>query len=112
MSDKAFADAFGVSDKTISRALSSLEGKGFISRNTKNVQKGKERHTTANFTKIEAVLNSSTTDKMTLANETTYSTTDKMSVPQETICPLGNGQNDLIKDKSNKNNISKDNFKF
>ena len=58
MSDCALASKFGVSEKTISRALKSLEDKGLIIRETKNVQSGKERHI------------KSTTDKMTFAQRT------------------------------------------
>ena len=114
-SDKALAADFGVSDKTISRAIAALEARGFIKRETKNVQKGKERHMTVCLDAIEAELkkrNESTTDKMTVVNETSNFTTDKMSVPERTNCPLGNGQNDLIKDKSEKNNSLKDKFIF
>lgn len=94
ISDKAMAEQFGVSDKTISRALTALEGKGLIKRETKNVKGGKERHIY-------------TTDKLTVD-----------SVQQPTKCPLttdnlsiDNGQNDLIKDNTKNKNI-KDNFIF
>ncbi len=118
-SDKALAADFGVSDKTISRALAALEARGFIKRETKNVQKGKERHMAVCLDAIEAKLkelknenDDSTTDKMSVVNKTSNSTTDKMSVPERTNCPLGNGQNDLIKDNIEKNNSLKDKFIF
>lgn len=82
MSDAAMGEMFGVSDKTISRALKVLEDKKLIVRETKNVQKGKERH-------------------IRLPK-------DKMSVVEETNCPLPKGQNDLIKE-NNKNINIKDN---
>lgn len=44
ISDKAMADMFGVSEKTISRALSTLEARGLIKRETKNIKGGRERH--------------------------------------------------------------------
>lgn len=44
MSDKAFAENFGVSDKTISRSIKVLEEKDLIRRETKSVKGGKERH--------------------------------------------------------------------
>ena len=92
MSDDAMSKQFGVSSKTISRALTVLEDKKLIVRETKNIQKGKERHI-----------------KLTRDNLTVDSSTrDKMSVPQETNCPLPKGQNDLIKEK-NKNINIKDN---
>ena len=78
ISDKAMAENFGVSDKTISRALATLEEKGLIRRETKNIKGGKERHIF-------------TTDKLSLED----ATTDKLS--------FDNGQNDLIKDKGGKN---------
>lgn len=91
MSDKALADLFGVSDKTISRTLKTLEDRGFIKRDTKSVKGGKERHIKLNAEMIEKEL---TKDKMTLD-----------SVQQQTKCPLSkdklsgvNRQNDLIKD--------------
>ena len=86
ISDKAMAEAFGVSDKTISRTMGALEEKGYITRDTKSTKGGKIRHITININKI-----------------------DKDS--QQTNCPLptdklslANGQNDLIKDniKDNK----------
>ena len=44
MSDKALAEQFGVSDKTISRAFTTLENKGLVKRVTKNIKGGRERH--------------------------------------------------------------------
>lgn len=115
MTDKAFAEAFGVSDKTISRAIGNLVDMKYLDRDTKSVQRGKERHLKVNIPIIEAKLKDSTTDKMSLVeNNTSQSTTDKMSLPEQTNCPLGNGQNDLIKDKGkdNKKDNSKDEFVF
>ncbi len=91
ISDKALAEAFGVSDKTISRTMSALEEKGYIVRDTKSTKGGKVRHILLNTSRIEEEL---ATDKMSIAENS-----------QETICPLatdklslGKGQNDLIKD--------------
>ena len=97
MSNAVMAKNFGVSEKTVSRAMTTLEEKGLIVRNTKNVQKGKERHITL------------TKDKLSLGNETNNSTTDKMSLPEKSNCPLRNGQNDPIKDNNKKINL-KDNM--
>ena len=44
ISDEALASQFGVSAKTVSRAIAALEEKGLITRETKNVKGGKERH--------------------------------------------------------------------
>lgn len=91
ISDKVLAENFGVSDKTISRTMKSLEDRGYIVRDTKNVKGGRERHIRVNKNKL-------TTDKMTLNSN-----------QQATICPLpidnltfANGQNDFIKDNINK----------
>lgn len=109
-SDKALAADFGVSEKTISRALSALEARGFIKRETKNIQKGRERHMKVCLENIEAKLKEIAKDKMTVGNETKNLTTDKMTVPQQTNCLFHNGQNDLIKDKSEEDNSIKDNL--
>ena len=86
MSDKTFADQFGVSEKTISRALTALEAKGLIKRETKNVRNGKERHIYL-------------TNRQ---NDCCIKPTDNLTVVQGTNCPLPNGQKDLIKDNSKK----------
>jgi DNA-binding transcriptional MocR family regulator len=91
------AEQFGVGDKTVSRALNHLEELGYITRETKNIKGGKERHI-------------HTTDKMTLVNDDKRPTTDKMSVVQQSNCPLYNGQNDSIKDNILKDNSLKDNY--
>lgn len=96
ISNATMANNFNVSEKTIARTLDSLENKGLIVRNTRNCQKGKERHITL------------AKDKMTLANETAK---DKMTLAEQTKCPLPKGQNDTIKDNTNKIR-EKDNIGF
>lgn len=103
MTDKAFAELFNVSEKTISRGLKTLEDKGFITRATKNIKGGKERHILINIKNINSKL---TTDNLTVDEDLQASksplTTDNLTVD--------NGQNDLIKDKlkDNINNITKE----
>lgn len=91
MSDKAFSEAFGVSESTISRELKVLEGKGFITRTTKNVKGGKERHITINNQKIEQAL---TNSKMKLDGDSQESNCCLSKVNLPVVKP----QNDLIKD--------------
>lgn len=53
ISDKTLAENFGVSESTIKREIKRLEELGYITRDTKNVKGGKERHITVNQDKIE-----------------------------------------------------------
>lgn len=105
ISNKVLAEQFGVSEKTISRAVEALEQRGFITRNTKNVKGGKERHMRVNLDKIEEEL---TKDNLSVVN-------DEPQKPQRTNCPLTTdkmslvkGQNDIIKDNGIDN--LKDNY--
>lgn len=93
ISDKTLAENFGVSESTISRTIKALETKGFIERETRNTQKGKERHL-----RIKERANS----KMTVAEN---SANVKMTVAQQSKCLLRTQQNDLIKDNIKDNNI-------
>ena len=95
ISDKQLAEQFGVSESTISRTIKSLESNGYITRETKNVKGGKERHL---FTTV----------KMTVDSDEKKSTTVKMTDVQQSNLPLYNSQNDIIKDNNLKDNI-KDN---
>lgn len=56
MSDKVFSEQFGVSEKTVSRTLASLEERHIIIKSTKNVKGGKERrlklYTTDNLSNV------------------------------------------------------------
>jgi hypothetical protein len=81
-----------VSEKTISRALGSLEEKKLIFRETKNVKGGKERHIHL------------TADKMTV-NDSHQPTKSPLSTDNLSIVK---GQNDLI--KYNIKNKRKDNY--
>lgn len=108
MGDKAFAEMLNVSEKTISRGMKVLEDKGYITRDTKNVKKGRERHIKVNLSKINEVL---ATDKMTVADTNEELPTDKMSVAQGTNCLLPNGQNDFIKE-NNKRKYKKENKEY
>lgn len=90
-SDKSFAGKLSVSERTISRAMTELENRGFITRHTKNVKGGRERHIILHLNKIEEAL---TTDKKSVVEDS-----------QQTNCPLStdkitvvNRQNDFIKE--------------
>lgn len=96
VSDKQFAEWFGVSESTVARALKSLEANSYIRRETKNVKGGRERHIF-------------TTAKMTLVKDDEKATTLKMTNEQQSNWPLNNSQNDIIKDNNLKDNSLKDN---
>lgn len=98
ISDKKLAENFGVSESTITRALKSLETKGYITRYTRNTNTGKERHIKVN----SAIVN------LPVEEERANS---KLTFAQESICTLRKQQNDLIKDNINKIN-EKDNLCF
>lgn len=91
MSDEAFAAQFGVSKSTISREMKILESKGFITRETKNVKGGKERHIHINFNNIESAL---ANVKMTLDGSQQTSNCLLSNVK----LPIVNKQNDSIKE--------------
>lgn len=93
ISDKQLAEQFGVSESTVARAIKSLESNGYITRETKNVKGGKERHLF-------------TTSKMTVDDK--KATTVKMTNVQQSNWHLYNSQNDIIKDNNLKDNL-KDN---
>mgnify|MGYP003504081563 CR=1 FL=1 len=92
ISDKAMAEAFGVSESTISRAVENLENKGCITKTTKNTDKGKERHMKDN--PIPTI-------KMTVGEE---QPSINLTLGQQSNCLLANKQNDFIKDNSEKEN--------
>lgn len=105
ISDATMAEAFGVSTKTISRAVANLESKGFIKRDTKYVKGGRERIIAPNLAAIDLAL---TKDNLSIVDE-------QPKTAQQTKCPLttdnlsiDNSQNDLIKDNIKEN--SKDNI--
>lgn len=105
MSNKVFAEMLGVSESTVKREMDKLENLGFIKRETKNVQKGKERHIKLNLEKIEEKLASV---KMNLVKENEKSTSIKMNLAEGSKCPLRQEQNEPIKDNVKDNSI-KDN---
>lgn len=101
ISNDALASMFAVSAKTISREIKNLEDKGLLTRDTKNIKGGKERHMVVNVQKIEELL---TKDNLSLVE-------NDIEDSQRTICPLSkdnlslvNGQNDFIKDNSEVDN--------
>lgn len=90
MSDKQFAAMLAVSDKTVSRALKELEDRGFITRETKNIKGGKERHIKVDLTAIDMAL---TTDNLSVVD----SQGTKSPLSKDNLS-VDKGQNDLIKD--------------
>lgn len=96
MSDKAFADTFGVSESTIKREMKKLDEEfSYITRETKNIKGGKERHIKINYNQIKQKL---TSINLNLVNEDN-------EVLQGSNCPLTSinltldkGQNDTIKE--------------
>lgn len=106
ISNETLANQFGVSESTVKRSIDKLEKEmRIIERNTKNIQKGKERHIRVKLERIEELAKS----KMNLAENDVKSTKSKMNLPEGSKCPLRKGQNEPIKDK-NKNIIIKDNL--
>lgn len=112
ISNKVLAEQFGVSEKTIARAIEALEKKGYITRNTKNVKGGKERHMLVNTKNLEAQL---TKDNLSVDSQDDVSTRDKMTIDkgQNDFCTKDNltldkGQNDSIKDNIKDNIKEKD----
>lgn len=99
ISDKTLAEMLNVSVSTISREMKKIEELGFISRSTKNIKGGKERHITIN---IEAIENALTISKMPIDNkQNDYSAISKM--------PIVNKQNDFIKYNSEEDNKRENN---
>lgn len=52
ISNKTLAENFGVSESTIKRELERLEKLGYITRETRNIKGGKERHMVVNMDKL------------------------------------------------------------
>lgn len=97
ISDDVMSENFGVSKSTISRAVSALEKKGILTRQTKNVQRGKERHLYISTSGLEAYRKSQ--------NESCESTNVKMTTCKSQNDSCGNSkltfskkQNESIKD--------------
>lgn len=62
ISNESFAEYLNTSEKTVSRALKSLEDKGYICRDTKNVKGGKTRNLTVNLGRINIELHKGQND--------------------------------------------------
>lgn len=105
ISDEALAKNFGVSESTVSRAISGLKRKNILAANTKNTQKGKIRYLTVLTSGLEALSNSQ--------NDSCENQDKSISNSQNDSCgnvnlPISNKQNDSIKDNI-KNKTLKDN---
>lgn len=91
ISNEKMAEQFGVSESTVKRSLDKLEKQlKIIVRDTKNCQKGKDRHMKVSIERIEELAKA------------------KMNLAEGSKCPLRKEQNEPIKDKS-ENIILKDN---
>lgn len=106
ITDKQLAEQFGVSESTITREMKKLETMGFITRETKNVKGGKERHIKANLTKIEEKL---TTVCLSVDCEEKQDLQQSNCLLTTINSPIDKVQNDLIKD--NIKNKIKDNIR-
>jgi predicted transcriptional regulator len=98
-SDEALATEFGVSEKTISRAVTSLVEKGLITKKTTNVKGGRSRHIYLNHSNLEAA----TKDKMSIVNETPSIINGQNDCCTKDNLSIVNGQNDFIKNKEKDN---------
>lgn len=98
MSDKAFADNFGVGESTVKRAIKALEDKGLIKRETKNVKGGKERH--IKLTKVN----------LSLVEDENKDLQGSNRALTKVNLSLDKGQNDTIKD--NLKDKEKDNMEL
>ena len=95
ISDKALAEAFGVSEKTISRTIKALEDKGLLTRETSNIKGGKVRYMQANL---------GTIDKMTFDEQKQKNNNGQNDFCTKDNLTIDNRQNDLIKDNIKDNN--------
>jgi DNA-binding Lrp family transcriptional regulator len=85
ITNETFAKWYGTSESTIKRRIDNLVSKKIIKRETKNVQKGKERHLSVLIDELE-------------------STKVNLNLPQSSNCSLRKDQNEPIKDKDEKIN--------
>lgn len=91
--DEAMARDFGVSESTISRGLKSLETKGFITRETKNIKGGRIRYITVDMNKINTTVNLQVDDAQ-----------QSKCLLTNVNLPVDNKQNDFIKDNKKEKN--------
>lgn len=93
ITNETFAEWYGTSVSTIKRRIDNLVGKNIVKRETKNTQKGKDRHL---YVILENINNSAKS---------------KMTLPQSSNWSLRKDQNEPIKDNNEKDNNKKDNCK-
>lgn len=93
ISNEQLAKQFGSSLSTVKRTITNLEKMGYLNRDTKNTNQGKERFLTINEEIIESTYAKAQSELCQSARLTE-------NLAQGSICPLGKGQNGPIKDKS------------
>ena len=101
ISNERLAEQLGVSASTIKREMKKLEDDGFIIRETKNIQKGRERHIRTNAARLNLSFVEEQQKDAAKVN---------LTLPQRSFCSLRKAQFDPIKDKREKNNVLKDNL--
>ena len=84
---------FGISKSTVSREIKALESKGYITKETKNVKGGKERHIKINREATKVNLSVDSCEKAELVDTQTSN-----CLLSNVNLPIVNKQNDFIKE--------------
>lgn len=99
MTNKQFAENFGVSESTIKRTFDKLEKEGYLYRETKASQKGKDRK----------IFLGSKVQNEPCENSNENSAKAKMNLAEGSNCTLCKEQNEPIKDNNIKDNLKDNN---